>query len=61
MGSSTWRAPSLADQERRLDVLKLEMAERVMSRPAVDVYDTGPPERAPTRPGESRLSALGPS
>jgi hypothetical protein len=33
--------PRDADQERRLDVLKLEMAERVMSRPAADVYDTG--------------------
>ena len=28
-----------ADQERRLDVLKREMAERVMSRPAAEVYD----------------------
>jgi hypothetical protein len=28
-----------ADQERRLDALKLEMAERVMSRPADAVYD----------------------
>ncbi len=30
-----------ADQERRLDALKLEMADRVMARPAVDVYDAG--------------------
>ncbi len=29
-----------ADQERRLDVLKLEMAERVMARPAAEVYDS---------------------
>jgi hypothetical protein len=28
-----------ADGERRLDVLKLEMADRVMSRPAGEVYD----------------------
>ena len=28
-----------ADQERRLDVLKREMAELVMSRPAAEVYD----------------------
>ncbi|MEA2303979.1 MAG: hypothetical protein QOH43_1259 [Solirubrobacteraceae bacterium] len=28
-----------ADQERRLDVLKREMAERVMARPAREVYD----------------------
>ena len=27
-----------ADQERRLDVLKQEMAERVMARPADEVY-----------------------
>lgn len=27
------------DQERRLDVLKLEMADRVMARPADEVYD----------------------
>jgi hypothetical protein len=28
-----------AEQERRLDALKLEMADRVMSRPAAEVYD----------------------
>ena len=28
-----------ADQERRLDALKRELAERVMARPAVEVYD----------------------
>ena len=28
-----------ADQERRLDTLKQEMADRVMARPAADVYD----------------------
>jgi hypothetical protein len=28
-----------ADQERRLDLLKREMAERVMTRPAGEVYD----------------------
>ena len=28
-----------AEQERRLDALKLEMADRVMSAPAADVYD----------------------
>ena len=28
-----------AAQERRLDALKLEMAERVMARPAQEVYD----------------------
>ena len=28
-----------ADQERRLDVLKREMADRVMARPASEVYD----------------------
>jgi len=28
-----------ADQERRLDVLKREMADRVMARPAREVYD----------------------
>lgn len=28
-----------ADQERRLDLLKAEMADRVMSQPAGDVYD----------------------
>jgi hypothetical protein len=28
-----------ADQERRLDRLKLDMAERVMARPAAEVYD----------------------
>jgi len=29
-----------AEQERRLDTLKLEMADRVMARPAAEVYDT---------------------
>lgn len=28
------------DQEARLDVLKLELADRVMARPAAEVYDT---------------------
>ncbi|MEA2454882.1 MAG: hypothetical protein QOI45_1144, partial [Thermoleophilaceae bacterium] len=28
-----------ADQERRLDVLKLEMAERVLAHPAGEVYE----------------------
>ena len=28
-----------AEQERRLDALKLEMADRVMARPAAEVYD----------------------
>ena len=31
-----------AEQERRLDALKLDMAERVMARPAADVYDAAP-------------------
>ena len=31
--------PRSAAQERRLDVLKLEMADRVMARPAAEVYD----------------------
>ena len=31
-------------EERRLDVLKLEMAERVMGSPAGEVYDAGEPE-----------------
>ena len=39
--------PRNAGQERRLDVLKLEMAERVMATPAEDVYDTGPPGALP--------------
>lgn len=30
-----------ADQERRLDLLKLEMADRVMARPAREIYDAG--------------------
>ena len=30
-----------ADQERRLDALKREMANRVMARPASEVYDEG--------------------
>jgi hypothetical protein len=33
-----------ADEERRLDVLKLEMAERVMGSAAAEVYDAGEPE-----------------
>ena len=28
-----------AEQERRLDTLKLEMADHVMARPAAEVYD----------------------
>jgi hypothetical protein len=32
------------DQERRLDVLKLEMADRVMARPAAEVYEAGEPD-----------------
>ena len=32
-----------AEQERRLDVLKREMAERVMAQPAERVYDVTPP------------------
>ena len=31
-------------QERRLDVLKREMADRVMARPAAEVYDASEPE-----------------
>ncbi len=31
-----------ADQERRLDTLKLELAARVTSRPAAEVYDAAP-------------------
>jgi hypothetical protein len=31
-------------EERRLDVLKVEMAERVMGSPAAEVYDAGEPE-----------------
>ena len=41
-----------AGQERRLDALKLEMADRVMARPAVEVYDAaaaGRPWRATAR------------
>jgi hypothetical protein len=30
-----------ADQERRLDALKLELAERVLARPADEVFDVG--------------------
>jgi hypothetical protein len=30
-----------ADEERRLDTLKQEMADRVMARPADEVYDAG--------------------
>ena len=33
--------PRSATEERRLDELKLQMAERVMARPAVEVYDAG--------------------
>lgn len=33
------RDPRSAEEERRLDRLKLEMCERVMATPAVDVYD----------------------
>jgi hypothetical protein len=36
------------DQEGRLDVLKREMADRVMARPASEVYDASEPE-APAR------------
>ena len=39
--------PRSAGQERRLDVLKREMAERVMARPAAEVYDDLTPDRAP--------------
>lgn len=35
------REPRSAAEERRLDELKLQMAERVMARPAVGVYDAG--------------------
>ena len=58
--------PRSADQERRLDVLKREMAERVMARPAAEVYDggslTGPPGRElPHTPGGIPIWALRPS
>jgi len=36
-----------ADQEERLDALKLEMAHRVMARPASEVYDAGDPVPRP--------------
>jgi len=36
-----------ADQEKRLDALKLEMADRVMARPASEVYDAGDPVPRP--------------
>ena len=36
-----------ADQEKRLDALKLEMAHRVMARPASEVYDAGDPVPRP--------------
>jgi hypothetical protein len=40
------RAPErTAGQERRLDALKREMADRVMARPAAEVYDADEPER----------------
>jgi hypothetical protein len=32
------------EQERRLDVLKLEMADRVLARPAAEVYDATEPQ-----------------
>ena len=35
--------PRGADEERRLDVLKREMADRVMARPASEVYEVGEP------------------
>jgi hypothetical protein len=31
-----------AEQERHLDALKLELADRVMSRPAGEAYDAAP-------------------
>ncbi len=34
-----------SDQERRLDLLKREMATRVMARPAGEVYDASNPQR----------------
>jgi hypothetical protein len=36
-----------AEQERRRDVLKREMAERVMARPACEVYDATEPVQRP--------------
>ena len=36
-----------ADQERRLDALKQEMADRVMARPASEVYDASDPVQRP--------------
>jgi hypothetical protein len=37
--------PRTSEQERTLDVLKREMAERVMARPAAEVYDASAPEQ----------------
>ena len=34
-----------ADQERRLDILKREMADRVMARPGGDVYEASDPDK----------------
>lgn len=34
--------PRSSEQERRLDALKLDMAERVLARPAAEVYDASP-------------------
>jgi hypothetical protein len=34
-----------ADEERRLDALKREMAGRVLAHPASEVYDAGEPAR----------------
>jgi hypothetical protein len=33
--------PRSGEQEQRLDALKLELAERVLARPAAEVYDAG--------------------
>ena len=45
-----------ADQERRLDALKRDMAERVLAHPASEVYDADPgprPMSSTTSPGRS--------
>ena len=42
-----------ADEDRRLSVLKREMADRLMSAPAIDVYDATALSRLPS-PGGSR-------
>ncbi len=42
-----------AEKERRLDVLKREMADRVMARPASDVYDVSDRGLGPTGPGSA--------